>query len=378
MPRKQPGKELGEEAIRNQLFVELKPIAKRSQLYGILSWFVALALKNPDYRADAVWCLAALALAFLGLAITCRSQSHTQFTLGGTLQIAGLAWAFRLLEHAAPDPAFWIMQTCGTIVLIKAVMYVTTRAHLWSCVLVCLILGLGSFTERQIQTEGAWIALGFASPLFFSFLLSRSFLALRRRNLELHAAVREMAYKDALTGIDNRRSLLEKLAALSPGQPGFFFMVDVDDFKKINDEFGHDAGDIVLQEVAGLLSGCPLAALVGRLGGEEFGVFCAQAEAHKAEECATHLIRRMNELRQGGRRLSISIGIARMAGGAELATAMKAADAALYQAKKSGKNCFVFAEPTGSQPPVCVEEPRDESGLPPAAVPQYDDRRGQR
>jgi diguanylate cyclase (GGDEF)-like protein len=222
-----------------------------------------------------------------------------------------------------------------------------------SSLAVGLILGVGSFSGRQLQEEGGWLALGFASPLFFSVLLNRAFLGLRRKNMELHAAMEEMAYTDPLTGIDNRRSLLEKIEARAVGDSGWFLMIDLDDFKKINDDFGHDVGDLVLRDVAGVLAHCPAAMFAGRLGGEEFGVYCAADGPSGAETCAAWLIDRVNALSHEGRRISVSVGIAWLGAAARIGQAMKQADEALYQAKQAGKNCFAFAPSSGGGHAAC-------------------------
>jgi len=126
--------------------------------------------------------------------------------------------------------------------------------------------------------------------------------------------------------------------------------VDIDDFKSVNDDFGHEAGDQVLQQIARKLSGHPDVALCGRLGGEEFGLFTRLLDSQRVSELAAQLIQRVNTCSVEQRRLSISIGIVQMDGRIGLSAALRQADNALYQAKRRGKNGFVLA-PSGPPPP---------------------------
>lgn len=297
----------------DKLSMELRPVAIRSQLFGIISWFCAYIIKPAYSTPSFSLCAIAISIAFAGFYITFKSTHHSAFSFGGTVQICGLAWAFRILKHTAVTPEFWIMQTYVCIVLIKAVMFVSTRAHILSCILVGAILGVGSFNEELLYEETLWLAFGFISPFFFSVLLNRAFLALRLKNMELHASVEEMAFVDQLTAIGNRRSFLGKVTrGHAEGVSGYFFMIDIDDFKKINDDFGHDVGDDVLRNVASALNKCPYTDYVGRLGGEEFGAFAARGSRAEAESCARWMVSEVHSLVHSGRKLSISIGVSRI------------------------------------------------------------------
>lgn len=155
---------------------------------------------------------------------------------------------------------------------------------------------------------------------------------------------RREAAVDPLTNIANRRTF-ERICRewLGPSGPGFVIaMVDVDDFKAINDQYGHAVGDRVLVAVAETLAGSFRADdVVARLGGDEFAVLAASLTLAQAERRYAMVGRAVQEacapLVPGGTAPSISIGLAECSAGDTLESLQHRADAALYQAKRSGK-----------------------------------------
>jgi len=126
-------------------------------------------------------------------------------------------------------------------------------------------------------------------------------------------------------------------------------MIDVDDFKAVNDRHGHDVGDVVLQEVAARIKEITTARCCGRLGGEEFSAFLVgtlpqvHALGARLNQAMTH--RPMNGLNIS---ISISIGIASSMNCAMTHELMVEADRQLYRAKKAGKNQYAM-DPSLSQ-----------------------------
>jgi len=170
--------------------------------------------------------------------------------------------------------------------------------------------------------------------------------ALRVANQRLE----ELASTDALTGLPNRRHALLRVAELwdeatRSGTPLACMMVDADGFKHINDTYGHEAGDVVLRELARhILHAIRTDDLVCRLGGDEFLVICPNTSAEGAQRIAQTVREKVFELRipvgDGEWRGSISIGVA---ASNEHTTCpedvIKAADRSVYAAKAAGKNC---------------------------------------
>ncbi len=168
--------------------------------------------------------------------------------------------------------------------------------------------------------------------------------------------LRLQAEQDALTGLANRRNLMNAAqAAMALGQPGWLLSIDLDHFKVINDSSGHTTGDEVLRVVAGrLLSLVEEGDLVGRLGGDEFAMLRLGTSPRRAPQAmAALIIDRLSEpIEVGPKRLHVgaSVGLARLDPGvANVEDLMVNADLALYDAKRSGRGrSVVYASSLGA------------------------------
>ncbi|MCG8615209.1 MAG: diguanylate cyclase [Desulfobacterales bacterium] len=180
-----------------------------------------------------------------------------------------------------------------------------------------------------------------------------TFSSMHTRVDETLRQLENAAVTDQLTGLPNRRFLMEEGArvvsiAVRANQPCSLFMVDIDHFKKINDTYGHGAGDKVLKQIAGALSDIARSSdIVARYGGEEFAVVAPGADMTLARNLA-------ERLRQGIASMTfnteeqpisctVSIGISDTSGQARFDAdayeiMLGSADKALYQAKASGRN----------------------------------------
>jgi len=169
--------------------------------------------------------------------------------------------------------------------------------------------------------------------------------------------VRHMAYTDALTGLTNRLAFREALdhrlmAARASGQRLALLFADIDDFKRVNDTFGHEAGDEALLQFAQRISaGVAQAggdeALLARFGGDEFVILIGEGDvAAGARQLAEILVRELGQpLVVQGRELFLgtSIGVTLFPDDAADATMLlKNGDIAMYQAKVAGKNCYRY------------------------------------
>jgi diguanylate cyclase (GGDEF)-like protein len=179
---------------------------------------------------------------------------------------------------------------------------------------------------------------------------------LRRHNEELGVA----SHTDSLTGLPNRRLVEEQLASLSNasrrrGDPLAVVMMDIDNFKPINDAFGHSAGDAVLREVAGRLRAMLRTVdMVGRWGGDEFvlvlGGTTLDGARIVAERARASVSTVPVDLADAGpRHVTLSAGCAAGFAGTEL---IEAADRALLDAKRAGRDRVQAArEPVGAAAP---------------------------
>jgi diguanylate cyclase (GGDEF)-like protein/PAS domain S-box-containing protein len=178
-------------------------------------------------------------------------------------------------------------------------------------------------------------------------------------NLKLRDALREMALRDGLTGLYNRRYLEDALnrelhRAERSGKGVSVVMIDIDHFKRFNDKFGHDAGDFVLSAVArAITKSIRPSDIACRYGGEELAVVLAEADLECARARAEHIriaIRETNLVHLGQTlpAPTASFGIAVYPGnGIKPADLLKAADQALYCAKEAGRDRVCVA-PAGS------------------------------
>jgi diguanylate cyclase (GGDEF)-like protein len=174
--------------------------------------------------------------------------------------------------------------------------------------------------------------------------------ALALENAWLLEQVRQSAATDGLTGIANRRhfdiSLDQQISsAVAARETTSLLLIDIDHFKRLNDQHGHQVGDEVLRRVAELIA---IAARTGdtpaRYGGEEFGVILAATDAEQAETAAERL-RVAIATADLGAPVTVSIGLATFPQhGANAFELIRAADAALYTAKKTGRNRVVVAD----------------------------------
>ncbi|MGD9731805.1 MAG: diguanylate cyclase [Desulfamplus sp.] len=161
----------------------------------------------------------------------------------------------------------------------------------------------------------------------------------------------KMATQDYLTGVSNRRFFMERAQeelsrANRYTHPLTFMMMDIDHFKNINDTYGHHAGDQVLKNVASICTdNLRVHDLFGRIGGEEFSAMLPETNLNDAIVVAERIRKSVEDAEWAidGKKVSctISIGMSQLNDDSEtLDNLMKKADAALYLAKSSGRNCI--------------------------------------
>ncbi len=193
---------------------------------------------------------------------------------------------------------------------------------------------------------------------------------------ELHH--RGEAILDPLTGLLNRHALVPRFAELSmqarlSRQPICLLLCDVDNFKAINDEHGHDCGDAVLRDVAyALRKHLRSFELVYRLGGEEFLVVLPGIDTGAGHEVAERLRAAVEQARPLGFEVTISIGLSAARGErVDYDTQFKAADTALYEAKRAGRNrVFTAPQPLGADTELPGDSSADEvfAPIPPSDI----------
>ncbi len=172
-----------------------------------------------------------------------------------------------------------------------------------------------------------------------------------RRKLE--EELRRLATTDPLTGANNRRHFIEQAAAELTrsrryGSPLAVVMIDVDHFKRINDTYGHDAGDEVLRRMVDCcLQTLRSSDIFGRFGGEEFAAVLQESSQETALQTCARLAKKLAKMKirtpRGEISLTVSIGLTMLSGPDQSIDALlKRADNALYEAKKAGRNRMVL------------------------------------
>lgn len=201
--------------------------------------------------------------------------------------------------------------------------------------------------ESEAEVTSAFWGVSFRIFAMLSWC-AMAVLFLLRATTDLMAEATAQSLTDPLTGIGNRRGFFSAaeaaLAATGREAPATLLLCDIDAFKQVNDNYGHATGDLVIKELANVLSEAAegTGAILGRLGGEEFVVLLPATPLEPAfamaEAIRRDYARRSRRVRQLQGPVTVSIGIAETAGEEEIETLIERADAALYRAKRKGRD----------------------------------------
>ena len=228
--------------------------------------------------------------------------------------------------------------------------FLTTLLGAW------FIYSLSLFViENTLKATSVVTALSIVSFVLFTFLFFVIDLFLRSKkdsSTISRAHLSQLALVDTLTGLPNRRALMQQLEAATrraerTGDSIAIAFIDIDHLKPINDTFGHQTGDQLLQAVGvALASAVRSCDAIARIGGDEF---IALIEEIKSDDDCVVIIERMQRSirdiklpQHSALNISASIGVAMFPKDGHLPQLMDAADAAMYYAKKDGKNQFRF------------------------------------
>ena len=264
-----------------------------------------------------------------------------------------------ILWQASPIDMYQISATLQWIPLAFGLSYLflNNRAAL-TLTSVVLIYEVISFASRVTLMKANVDAPGYLAPLLWNAIISQVmyaslliaivYIKLNARDASNQARIMsQKAHTDTLTGLLNRRGLdrrLEQMASniQSDGQTAIF-MIDVDHFKAVNDVHGHQAGDLVLVELSRLMTSLLRGHdVVGRWGGEEFLVVAPSITRTQAVELAERLRAAVARRHFAGiGTITVSVGVAALQADVSVTAAVEAADAALYTAKRNGRNRVV-------------------------------------
>lgn len=281
----------------------------------------------------------------------------------GSSVILFLAWGYLIGGPGRPLALLLLM-----VILLFSMFTNTPRQLFRACVLSGLSFGAAMACvawETRAELNAAAMQLVYACVLLLALstvsLLIHQMNQLRRqaqvRQHELAEAldrIRELATHDELTGLINRRRMLElmhteKHRTVRSGRSFCLAMIDIDHFKRVNDRLGHVAGDEVLGRVAGAIAaGLRETDIVARWGGEEFMVMFTDTDEETAKRV---LLRIQASLAQTcvteadpSLRVTFSAGVGNHLRDETLTRTIDRADRALYAAKAAGRNCVLHAE----------------------------------
>ena len=207
-----------------------------------------------------------------------------------------------------------------------------------------------SYEVRQVSDEAVFVWFRYVGiPVYdkdhkpYKIMGKTLDITGEKKNQEL---LEQKAERDSLTDLYNKakmHKLVEKHIQQEDMQEGAFLIIDIDDFKSINDTYGHLYGDEVLIKIANaILISAGMEDYAGRIGGDEFCVFCRGENAGQhAMETAERISRMADRIHLSGRRVTLSMGISRYPEDASSYEELyQKADQALYRVKRSGKNAF--------------------------------------
>ncbi|MGY2403158.1 GGDEF domain-containing protein [Pseudomonas sp. SDO5271_S396] len=333
-------------------FERLKPFCLLIYIASICIWLVFdLIVSFPGgqgFTGLSMLFLALLTINTIALGFIRKAQ---HFQWNNLIFVAIIALGTRLLIEGLPmdlHPS-WLILAASSVLYSASVLplkhwsFVTTMLITWAL--------LNPFHLAHLSLLDVRGALVTFYSVFLTFLTLYSFLKLRQAKLHnfiMSKLLLEQAYLDTLTEIPNRRAFMasagKKLNQQPKAHDHYLAMIDIDNFKKVNDVHGHDVGDEVLKRVAQNIKAVMADFDYARLGGEEFGIYLAGVRKHDAEQLASLLCQRVRE-EPTQHPVTISIGLARVEDGETLNQALIKADHALYISKHEGKDRFTFHAP---------------------------------
>ncbi len=288
------------------------------------------------------------------------------------------------------DPSLTIIQMCAAILVTMYGMYFAndSRGVLLLVYILILIFGIYKLNTRSFLYVSAFTLVTYGidiallnyfrsdtvnlnieylqflvlSMVLVAFSIIGGHISSLRRNLRISRAelekslaiIKEMSIRDDLTGVYNRRHLMELLEheyhRISRGGAHFSVaMLDIDHFKSVNDTYGHLTGDEVLKAASDVIrKSLRSADFCGRYGGEEFLLVMTQTNINGALLCAERIRSTIEQSRFPSLgpnfKVTVSLGVTEFTGKEDIPTMIARADKALYHAKESGRNRVEYAD----------------------------------
>ncbi|MFM2086670.1 MAG: hypothetical protein RLZZ237_1539 [Pseudomonadota bacterium] len=326
-------------------FAELHLVGMITQALGVCAYSLTWLMMPEPYHPNLLHAVLALLGMLASLTVRSRCTTLRVLTITGACAVLSLTFGLRTMADAVGDAAFWVLPVGVFMTLAIASIFNGGLSYLAVVAGVWWNVGHGLYPVHAGLPDQLWVPLMIVVSILFGLALNISFSLLRLRNFHAKQELTRLAFQDSLTGLNNRRMFNQGAQQLHAGQGGtplHFMMIDIDNFKKINDGLGHDVGDEVLVRTAAIIAAEAQGHLCGRLGGEEFGVvFTGDRDA--VCRFAGTLVEAVYRTFHPEHAVSISVGIAEMDRSQDLGHSYRRADESLYLAKHQGKNRYVIA-----------------------------------
>lgn len=341
----------------------------RRNFRSVLSWIVALTglstflhmvvllrLNDPHWVVP----LAVMLVCLLVSRTTRPSDSFARFIAGLLVFVGITSWAMSVLVLAfGRDSGFHFPFLIGLpLIAISGRIGFASKALLSiAYVGALLMLDRMSASIPVAMTLGSGLGgvvrllnIGFVAIAISGMMLRYFWIVVRQK-----AELVRLSTTDPMTGLLNRRHLIEIVEAPAAStnrsaRPLSLAIFDIDDFKRINDRYGHEAGDAVIRHVAGVISASFRSGdALGRWGGEEFVALLPGTKREDAlaiaERVRSEVASSAARVDRVSLRVTVTAGVATLCGDESFDDALRRADAALYVGKTTGKNRVVDADP---------------------------------
>lgn len=309
-----------------------------SQTFGLLAWLASYTL-NP-WIAPSILFVGNLAFCGMVMAwiITYYAKREFIWRLAGIAYVGFEAIAYKLgIMEMGIHGAIWILPVTVAICLGVTLLFIKTSDYITTVGLVIFIMLFWKDDPVSPLAGASLEAILLIAVVFLGTLQSRSFISVMESTINFREKYRHLSETDPLTTISNRRAIMDVIEQTSKEEAtSYLAMIDIDDFKKINDQQGHETGDAVLVAFAKIMKSTDSRVITGRIGGEEFAVVLRGVDE---DDALRILYDALDEANKGcaGVQLSFSAGLVKLED-LGLPTLLKSADEQMYIAKRSGKN----------------------------------------
>lgn len=322
--------------IRPRMRTLLSPAVTKIEMAGLVFWLCALLIE-PATTFDLLSLLVTVSLLVIWYVHRIVADFRIWRILGG-VYILILSLGFAHVIDTDVQLRVFTLPLAVIIVVSSAILFVTVQDYLLSTLLVWIqiwpYLDVGFYRELEVYL----VFFGIAS-MSIGFTLSFTYLRNMRSVLLVESEFRTLAETDFLTSLLNRRAFMGFFQnAVAEGRCGYCIMLDIDDFKLKNDQYGHDVGDKILCAMATCLKSTSGSHCVGRIGGEEFGVLLLGEDDEVAHEYTLRLLANIRCSVLPPHQFSCSAGVAQFRATSDMSAVLKCADSNMYKAKHDGKD----------------------------------------